>query len=210
MSILNEIDKRIQRVKQQLGSIVRRGLIEIATTAEYFVQVSGYEGERNTDIELWQHYGFCSRPPAGTEALYLNPGGRGEGAIVAATSNRTHRPSIGEGDSVLYAAVSGDSQARVDCLAAGDIDLFPGLTANTVNVGGTAVSCVDYLLKGTAFKAAMDTYLVSMAAAKTVWDAAAPSQALGDVITFIDSLNAATTALQSTSSTWLASNGKVC
>lgn len=51
------------------------------------------------------------------------------------------------------------------------------------------------LLKGTLVNTALGAFLASMAAAKTVWDAADPQQ-LADVKTFINSLNTALATLQ--------------
>jgi len=64
---------------------------------------SGGERESVRKAELWQHYGFSSRPPSGAELLALMVGGEAGHTVCAADNHRPSRPEwLADGESILY------------------------------------------------------------------------------------------------------------
>lgn len=165
-SLLDQVDRKLARMAEQLGHIARRGVLTLSPS-DYFCQAEAHQGERYSDVELWQQFGFTSRPPAGAEVLLIKVGGRGEGAIAVATQARGERPTgLAAGDTWLYASGS-STQALIKILADGNIQLLPGGAGDTVDVGS---SPIDYMLLGTGFDTALRTLLGVLNAA---WAAAA-------------------------------------
>jgi len=60
---------------------------------------AGRLGESFTDRELFQHYGFTSRPLAGAEAIVLK---RGNIIICVASDDRRYRIAVEDGEVCLY------------------------------------------------------------------------------------------------------------
>lgn len=113
----------VDRMGDKLSRMIRRGVVKI-TSASYFMQVQGFDGERFDDAELWQQFGLASRPPAGGECLVVKVDAEGEQPIVVSTQDRGERPSgLADGDSILYAKKSGADQASVKCTATAEVQL---------------------------------------------------------------------------------------
>ncbi|STU35668.1 Mu-like prophage protein gp45 [Klebsiella pneumoniae] len=62
------------------------------------VQVKGLAGEQLQDAELFQHFGFTSCPPAGTQCIVLPIGGQTSHAIIIATENGAYRLQVASGE----------------------------------------------------------------------------------------------------------------
>lgn len=184
MSVTDAIRREVDRTAGKLRQMFRRGILTLAG-ADGFVQVKGWGDEQFDQVELWQQFGLTSRPPAGGEVLLVLVGGRGEGAIAAATTDRAHRPAdLAEGEAVLYAK-SDSGQAQVRCKPDGNVDLVAGSASATVNVGGDD----EALLLGETVQADIITFA-------------------GALATELGSSNACTDLVAAAAS-WLASKGKV-
>jgi phage gp45-like len=85
---VNDLERR---VRIWIASLLRRGILR-ALDGQSFAQIEGYADERTDDVELWQQYGFASRPAAGSEVLYTNLGAQGGKPIAFATSHRASKP----------------------------------------------------------------------------------------------------------------------
>jgi phage baseplate assembly protein V len=67
------------------------------------VQVSGLAGETVQDNELFQHYGWTSHAPAGTEAVVLPIGGNSSQGIIIATEHAQYRiKDLAAGEVAIY------------------------------------------------------------------------------------------------------------
>jgi len=153
-------------LRRALWRTIRRGIIGLTDVAA-MVQVEGYDGERTSDVEYWQHYGLLTRPPKGTEVLVVQVGGGSEQPIAIATHNdgstAAGRVDIESEESILYS-----KEATVHLSADGDVNLIPN-GAKTVHVGGDASSCVYALVLGDTINLQLTTMLnlVSTALGKT-------------------------------------------
>ena len=64
---------------------------------------AGGQKESVRKAELWQHYGFSSRPPSGAELLAIMVGGEAGHTVCAADNHRPSRPEwLADGESILY------------------------------------------------------------------------------------------------------------
>lgn len=177
-AVRSEIDRAVTRLA---SSLVRRGLIGTAPNSTYFFQVTGDDSsETFENVELQQHYGFASRPPAGGECIVVCPGGEGAGGVSIAEQDRAHRPTLSAaGDVVLY-GTKGTGQPSVLLATGGQITITSGgatpgtvvlkadgsiqVTAGagkTVDVGGAT----DFQLLGTTLKTALLAFCVTGMAA---------------------------------------------
>jgi phage baseplate assembly protein V len=66
------------------------------------VQLKGLAGEQLQDAELFQHFGFTSCPPAGTQCIVLPIGGQTSHAIIIATENGAYRLQVASGEMAIY------------------------------------------------------------------------------------------------------------
>lgn len=85
--------RRLYHAIRTAVKAVRAGKIQL-------VDVKG-RGEDFTDKELFQQYGFCSRPLPESEGILLFIGGV-DNAIVIATEDRRYRLSLQDGEVGLY------------------------------------------------------------------------------------------------------------
>lgn len=85
--------KRLYTVIRTVIKAVRTGKIQL-------IDVKG-RGEDFTDKELFQHYGFASRPLPESEGILLFLGGV-DNAIVIATEDRRYRLALQDGEVCLY------------------------------------------------------------------------------------------------------------
>lgn len=82
-----------------------RGVLNLvnSTPKIQLVQVSGLADETLQEVELMQHFGFTSVPPAGTEAVIIPLGGKTTHGIVIATENGVYRvASLKNGEVAIY------------------------------------------------------------------------------------------------------------
>lgn len=88
-----------------------RGVLNLVKSADNIqkVQVSGLADETLQDVELMQHFGFTSVPPANTQAVILPIGGQTSHGIVIATENGAFRVKNLQGGEVAVYDESGSS-----------------------------------------------------------------------------------------------------
>jgi phage gp45-like len=212
MSFVDAIRGEIEKAANRLAaSIVRRGLIGTSPSSTYFFQVEGDDEETFESVELQQHYGFTSRPPAGGECIVVCPGGEGVGGVSISEQDRAHRPALSaEGDVAVYGK-KGTGQPLVTLAASGQV---------TITSGGAT--------PGTVVLKADGSIQVTAGAGKTVDVAGATAfQLLGDNVistmqTFFTSIAALTffagavttlapaaAAAQATMAGWASTKAKV-
>lgn len=168
---------------QRVGRIFRRGIV-LAESAKSMLQVEGFEGERFDGVELWQQYGFSSRPPVGSEVLLGRPNGLRDDAVAFATNARAYRPTdLDEGEAAMYGPTGTACKASTD---------------GTIHVGGNA----ELLAKGETLKTALDTFCTVVGALSTD---ASPAQNGLAIMAIVGAANTLKTSL----ATVLATKGKV-
>jgi phage baseplate assembly protein V len=99
-----DIDKHIARHINRIRKAFR-GVINLvnAAGAVQIVSGTGLNGEKVLSIELFQHYGYTSNPPAGTMKVVIPIGGKTSHGIIVATEHPTARPKgFAPGESALY------------------------------------------------------------------------------------------------------------
>lgn len=218
MDLLKLIRSEVAKATARAHAMVRRGVLGAGLSSDSEAKVGGPGGDDHEGIESWQHYGFRSRPPVGSEVLMVCPYGRGEGAIVCAEHDRDHVPSCAAGEVVLYGSANGTPQAEVRLGPGGDVevngaDVDVGATGGinltpttVVDIGGAGLS-VDFMIKGTTFILASTTLTAAIAAATTTWQSG--SKQLADVDVWVMAVAAAFAAYNGALAGTLATKGMV-
>ncbi|OOF86703.1 baseplate assembly protein [Rodentibacter ratti] len=111
---MRRLTQAIQQRAQNAISDIRqafRGVLNLVKSADNIqkVQVSGLADETLQDVELMQHFGFTSVPPANTQAVILPMGGQTSHGIVIATENGAFRVKSLQGGEVAVYDESGSS-----------------------------------------------------------------------------------------------------
>ncbi len=104
MGDTNRIDARIARA---LGK-VRRAFRAVLTALDskpgvQLAQADGLQGETLQAAELFQHFGFTSAPPAGTQCVVLPLGGKTAHSVIVATEAGAYRvEGLKSGEVAVY------------------------------------------------------------------------------------------------------------
>ena len=100
--------QQVKQVAQEVQNGVRaafRGVLNVVKSGRDIqkVQVSALADETLQDVELMQHFGFTSVPPANTEAVVIPMGGKTTHGIVIATENGAFRvKGLQNGEVAIY------------------------------------------------------------------------------------------------------------
>lgn len=70
--------------------------------AVQLVQADALAGETIQAAELFQHFGFTSGPPPGTQLIVLPLGGNTAHSIIIATENGAYRVDVQSGEACIY------------------------------------------------------------------------------------------------------------
>jgi phage baseplate assembly protein V len=85
-----------QAFRGLLGSLDKTKRVQLAT-------LEGLNGEALQATELFQHFGFTSAPPVGTQVIVLPLGGKTSAAVLVATENGNYRLQLGaDGECAIY------------------------------------------------------------------------------------------------------------
>ncbi|WP_163304430.1 phage baseplate assembly protein V [Enterobacter ludwigii] len=98
------IDERVRRWISQLR-LPFRGKLTLTETGSgvQLSQVQGLATEDLPGVELFQHYGFTSAPPAGSMAVLVPVGGRTSHSVIVATENSAYRlRGLNNGEVAIY------------------------------------------------------------------------------------------------------------
>lgn len=203
---LQAAEAMIGRAMDVAARIIRRGIVKL-TSDDYFQQIEGFANpddvpETFNGVELWQHFGFTSRPPAESEALIAKVDGDAEQPICFATQNRSERPAISSGDSAIYSEKTGSDQAIVKPRADLDVDVVPGPT-QFANVGGAkGDAALELALLGASFTTRLTTLNTTLTAVPNATD-------LATAITLVNAIKAELLTLSATATSLLAARAKV-
>ncbi|MDS0794705.1 phage baseplate assembly protein V [Burkholderia pseudomultivorans] len=107
--VRKQIDRALSGVRQAYRAVIS---LCASDTPVQLAQIEGLAGETTPDVELFQHYGLTSNPPAGTVAVVIPLGGKTSHGIIVATENGAYRIQglqpgevavyTDEGDSIVF------------------------------------------------------------------------------------------------------------
>lgn len=101
-TLQTQIGKALGRIRLPFRAIINR---TNSQTPHQLAQLSALAGETLPDVELMQHFGFSSAPPAGSKAVVLPLSGKTGSSIIIATENGGLRiKQLEEGEAVIYNA----------------------------------------------------------------------------------------------------------
>ena len=106
--MMRKLAKQTKEVAKNVQDGVRaafRGVLNLVKSGSDIqqVQVSGLADETIQDLELMQHFGFTSVPPAGTQAVVIPLGGKTTHGIIVATENGSFRvKNLKNGEVAIY------------------------------------------------------------------------------------------------------------
>ena len=95
----NQVDQRIRAALRGIRLAFRGRLTRVKSDLSIQqVQVNGLAGEKLQDAELFQHFGFTSCPPAGTQCIVLPIGGQTSHSIIIGA----YRLQVASGEVAIY------------------------------------------------------------------------------------------------------------
>ncbi|EER47728.1 phage baseplate assembly protein V [Actinobacillus minor NM305] len=106
--MMRKLAKQTKEVAKGVQDGVRaafRGVLNLVKSGSDIqqVQVSGLADETIQDLELMQHFGFTSVPPAGTQVVVIPLGGKTTHGIIVATENGSFRvKNLKNGEVAIY------------------------------------------------------------------------------------------------------------
>lgn len=148
--MMESIRRFIAPYVNEMRGIVRRAVVELVKESVKLqeLQLSVMDGDVRDNVEYFQHFGFVSWPPKGTEAVVVAPGGKRSGSICIATGDRVYRLMLNaEGEVALY----DDGGQSVLLKGNGEIHLTPGsrvVIAGDLYVAGNADIAGDVDITG--------------------------------------------------------------
>lgn len=100
----DQVDSRIRRAMAGIRRAFRGRLTRVNSALKIQqVQVNGLSGEQLQDAELFQHFGFTSNPPAGTQCILLPLGGQTSHSLIIATEHEKYRiTQLESGEMAIY------------------------------------------------------------------------------------------------------------
>lgn len=102
--MIKDVDKRIARAMSGVRKAFRCviGTVNSAPNIS-LIQGGGSAGEKVQDNEIFQHYGFTSNPPVGSQAIVLPLGGKTSQGIIIATEHGSYRiKNLNPGEVAIY------------------------------------------------------------------------------------------------------------
>lgn len=102
--MIKEIHRHVAQAAARIRLAFRGELILVNSASPVqLVQMHGMAGEVLQGVELVQHYGFTSNPPAGSLGVAVPIGGKTSHSIIVATEHATHRlKNLKAGEGGIY------------------------------------------------------------------------------------------------------------
>lgn len=166
--IRREIQRALAGTRHALRAVLQGS---VTRTRVQRLNAEGLAGEQLQDIELLQHFGFTSAPPAGTQLIVIPLGGRTSAAVVVATEHGAYRFKVdAQGEAALYnqwgdvihlkqdrsIRVAAQLKVRLETPLTemtGDLAVAGNVTvAGDATVTGTATATVDVVGGGKSLK----------------------------------------------------------
>ncbi len=101
----NAFLKLISPIKHKLQLMVGRAVLKATTDTDgrLMIKANLLADETHDGLEVFQHYGYASRPLKECEIITVAVGGHRNGSIGIATEDRRHRPkTLKEGEIQIY------------------------------------------------------------------------------------------------------------
>lgn len=103
MTAASLIDSRIGKALRAIRTAFRARLTALATAPSVqLAQGEALAGEQMQAVELMQHFGFTSAPPAGTQMILLPLAGKTANSVIVATENGAFRVVVEQGETCIY------------------------------------------------------------------------------------------------------------
>lgn len=97
--VMRAIDRRFAGLRlafrARLATLGKGAAVQLA-------QAEGLAGETLQAAELFQHFGFTSAPPPGTQLIVLPLGGQTAHCVIIATENGAYRVDVQSGEACIY------------------------------------------------------------------------------------------------------------
>ncbi|MDO9986251.1 phage baseplate assembly protein V [Glaesserella parasuis] len=124
--LAQQAKQRINNAQNSVRSAFRGVLNLVKSTPQIQLsQVSGLADETLQDVELMQHFGLTSVPPAGTQAVVIPLGGKTTHGIIIATENGSFRvKGLKNGETAIYDASGSTIILKNGRLIEVDCDVF--------------------------------------------------------------------------------------
>lgn len=90
---MEELGRALQPLRRQLRLLASRAVLKLMKDA-VSVQVKALDGEPKDDAELFQQYGFRSRPLAGAEGIMLALGGTRDHTVILCMDDRRYQVDL--------------------------------------------------------------------------------------------------------------------
>ncbi|OXI36775.1 phage baseplate assembly protein V [Burkholderia aenigmatica] len=102
--MIREVQKQIDRAFAGVRQAYRAVISLCASdTPVQLAQVDGLAGETTPDVEVFQHYGITSNPPAGSMAVVVPLGGKTSHSVIVATEHASYRlAGLQPGEVAIY------------------------------------------------------------------------------------------------------------
>ena len=105
MATQRDIDRAINGIRRGFRAVLTA--LRLNTPVQ-LAQADALAGERLSDAELMQHYGFTSAPLPGTQAIVLPIGGQTAHGVIIATEHGQYRFRLGAAGEVALYTDEGD------------------------------------------------------------------------------------------------------
>lgn len=102
--MIDQIRREVARGLSGVRSALR-GILQGISLAQRIqrVEAEGLAGEELPGLELMQHFGFASAPPAGSQLIIIPLGGRTSASVVVATEHGAFRFKLdNQGEAAIY------------------------------------------------------------------------------------------------------------
>lgn len=104
-SLIKFFNKAIAPLKRKVQLMIGRSVLTAISDSPniQLCNVNLLADETKDQVEVFNHFGFSSNPPPGSEGIMLSIGGNREHGVIVAHEHRDHRyKDLPSGDSILY------------------------------------------------------------------------------------------------------------
>ena len=96
-----ELMRMIERLQRKIRLIASRAVLSLLKD-EFTGQIKGLDGEVRDGAEVFQQYGFRSKPLAGAEGVLLSLGGNRDHTVVLCVDDRRYLVELVGGECAMY------------------------------------------------------------------------------------------------------------
>jgi len=103
--LLEKLNKLLMPIRRSISIMIAKALLTSITDGDkeiQIVQIDLGNDQAASDVERIQNFGFTSHPKEGAQAIVLSINGNRDHMIVIAVDDSNFRPSVAQGDSVMY------------------------------------------------------------------------------------------------------------